>query len=138
MLVNIVLDSFSFFNIILGFLKFEKSLTNVTRNAGDSVKLRCELSGDPPPDKIRWFKNEAPVRAEKGRVIIKRYRSGLHYGSRLRINEADTHDTGYYRCEASNGKHRVESTAIVLIKMVSWGRYPCRRQLSITMIISHY
>ncbi|GAB6022302.1 hypothetical protein CHUAL_006423 [Chamberlinius hualienensis] len=105
-----------------GTLKLVRVLTNVTKESGDSVKLRCEATGEPPPDKFRWFKNEAPVREEKGRVIIRRYRSGSHHGSRLKINDVDTHDTGYYRCEVSNGQQNLETTGILIVKMGRWGR----------------
>ena len=95
-----------------------KALSNTTRETGESVKLRCEVSGDPPPTRFRWYKNEAPVLEEKGRVVVKKYRSGSSVqGSRLRISDVDVHDTGYYKCEASNGVDRVESTGIVIVRM---------------------
>ncbi|PSN51826.1 hypothetical protein C0J52_17686 [Blattella germanica] len=43
-------------------------------------------------------------------------------GSRLRIAQLDTHDTGYYKCEASNGVHKIESTGILMVKMNRWGK----------------
>lgn len=95
-----------------------KALSNTTRESGESVKLRCEVSGDPPPNRFRWYKNEAPVLEEKGRVVVRKYRTGSSiHGSRLRISDVDTHDTGYYKCEASNGVDRVESTGIVIVRM---------------------
>ncbi|XP_046446105.1 inactive tyrosine-protein kinase transmembrane receptor ROR1-like isoform X5 [Daphnia pulex] len=101
-----------------GTLRMLKSLSNTTRESGESVKLRCEVSGDPPPNRFRWYKNEAPVLEEKGRVVVRKYRTGSSiHGSRLRISDVDTHDTGYYKCEASNGKERVESTGIVIVRM---------------------
>ena len=95
-----------------------KALSNITRETGDSVKLRCEVSGVPAPNRFRWYKNEAPVQEEKGRVIIRKYRTGSSvHGSRLRISDVDTHDTGYYKCEVSNGIDRIESTGIVIVRM---------------------
>lgn len=95
-----------------------KALSNTTRESGESVKLRCEVSGDPPPNRFRWYKNEAPVIEEKGRVVVKKYRTGSSvHGSRLRISDVDTHDTGYYKCEASNGVDKVDSTGIVIVRM---------------------
>ena len=80
--------------------------------------MRCEVSGDPPPNRFKWYKNEAPVLEEKGRVVIRKYRTGsTAHGSRLRISDVDTHDTGYYKCEASNGIDRIESTGIVIVRM---------------------
>ena len=64
------------------------------------------------------YKNEAPVLEEKGRVVIRKYRTGTQtHGSRLRISDVDTHDTGYYKCEASNGVDRIESQGIVIVRM---------------------
>lgn len=101
-----------------GTLRMLKALSNTTRESGESVKLRCEVSGDPPPNRFRWYKNEAPVLEEKGRVVVRKYRTGSSiHGSRLRISDVDTHDTGYYKCEASNGVDRVESTGIVIVRM---------------------
>ena len=95
-----------------------KALGNITREMGDSIKLRCEVSGDPAPNRFRWYKNEAPVLEEKGRVVVRKYRTGSSiHGTRLRIADVDTHDTGYYKCEVSNGVDRVESTGIVIVRM---------------------
>lgn len=58
---------------IIGSLRFVKLFGNFTKEAGESVKLKCEATGDPLPTKIRWFKNEAPVIEEKGRLFIRRY-----------------------------------------------------------------
>ncbi|XP_011495008.1 PREDICTED: tyrosine-protein kinase transmembrane receptor ROR2-like, partial [Ceratosolen solmsi marchali] len=55
-----------------GTLKFIRALTNLTKEAGSVVHMRCEIVGDPPPTKIRWFKNEAPVNEEPDRIIIKK------------------------------------------------------------------
>jgi hypothetical protein len=61
-----------------GSLRFLKLLGNITKEAGESVKLKCEVTGDPPPTKIRWFKNEAPVIEEKGRLVARRYNPQVH------------------------------------------------------------
>nr|CAD7457492.1 unnamed protein product [Timema tahoe] len=118
-------------------LRWLKSLQNVTKEAGESVKLRCEVTGDPAPTKLRWFKNEAPVDQEPGRLSVRRYTPQVDktsvldrsqegqegvLGSRLRINFLDTHDTGFYKCEASNGAHKTDSTAVLMVKMSRWGR----------------
>jgi hypothetical protein len=58
---------------IIGSLRFIKLFGNITKEAGESVKLKCEVTGDPPPTKIRWFKNEAPIIEEKGRLFTRRY-----------------------------------------------------------------
>lgn len=107
-----------FFVASLGTLRMLKALSNITREMGDSIKLRCEASGDTPPNRFRWYKNEAPLLEEKGRVVVRKYRTGSSiHGTRLRISDVDTHDTGYYKCEASNGVDKVESTGIVIVRM---------------------
>lgn len=110
-------------------LRLERSLVNITRESGESVKLRCDVLGQGPVY-FKWYKNEAPVEEEKGRVEIKKYNPGPgRIGSRLRISNLDIHDTGYYKCEALSGdkeaqndggepQHlpRVESTGILIVK----------------------
>ena len=48
-----------------------KPLRNTTRDAGGSLKLRCEAEGDPSVVDFTWYKHGAPVIPEKGRVRIK-------------------------------------------------------------------
>ncbi|GFR06621.1 ig-like domain-containing protein [Trichonephila clavata] len=111
-------------------LRLERSLVNLTRESGESVKMRCDVRGQGPVH-FRWYKNEAPVEEEKGRVDIKKYNPGPgRVGSRLRISNLDIHDTGYYKCEAHSGgqdsladdsgspRHlpRVESTGILIVR----------------------
>ncbi|CAG0921869.1 unnamed protein product [Notodromas monacha] len=55
------------------FIKFSKELANMTRDAGDSVKLKCEVYGIPAPKKIRWYRNEVPIEEERGRIAIRSY-----------------------------------------------------------------
>ena len=49
-------------------LLMTRGLRKTTRDAGGSLKLRCEVEGAPPATEFRWFKNEAPVLIERGRV----------------------------------------------------------------------
>ena len=49
-------------------LLMTRGLRKTTRDAGGSLKLRCEVEGSPPATEFRWFKNEAPVLIERGRV----------------------------------------------------------------------
>ncbi|GBM25228.1 hypothetical protein AVEN_153411-1 [Araneus ventricosus] len=78
--------------------------------------MKCEVKGRPIP-KIRWYKNEAPLEEERGKVDVRKLSSGYgKIGSRLRIMHVDIHDTGYYKCEATNDKHTVETTGILMVK----------------------
>lgn len=49
-------------------LRVTRRLINITKDSGETVKLKCEFIGDPPPSRFKWYKNEAPVIQEKGRV----------------------------------------------------------------------
>ena len=49
-------------------LVMTRGLRKTTRDAGGSLKLRSEVEGAPPATEFRWFKNEAPVLIERGRV----------------------------------------------------------------------
>ncbi|GAU93809.1 hypothetical protein RvY_05691-2 [Ramazzottius varieornatus] len=96
------------------FLHIVEPLPNITVNSGKEVRLKCHVKGHPKP-KVRWFKNEAPLEAERrGRVTIRKE----HDGSKIRIRNLDVPDTGYYRCEASNGFDKVETTGILKVLMV--------------------
>lgn len=61
---------------------------------------------------FRWFKDEAPLRKEKGRIVVK----NKDYDSRLRINSLRVLDAGYYRCEASNKGGKVNTTAVIKVR----------------------
>ncbi|XP_043201664.1 tyrosine-protein kinase transmembrane receptor ROR2-like isoform X2 [Amphibalanus amphitrite] len=108
-------------------IRLLKPLQNLTLTAGDTLKLRCEFTGDPPPNKFTWFRNEAPL--ERGEAQMRKaYKTRHGWRMRLRIGAVDTHDTGYYRCQASNGVHRAQSTAIVLVNRGEDGRQPSRHR----------
>lgn len=117
-------------------MHFVRQLNNVTRDSGKSVKLNCEVTGEPPPLRIQWYMNEVPVggaddgngngsggggaeKKSKPRLTVKRFQSrhknGL--GSRLRINKLEVHDTGFFTCEAVNGIEKIQSTAILVVKV---------------------
>lgn len=113
-------------------MRFVRQLNNVTRDSGKSVKLNCEVTGEPPPLRIQWYMNEAPVgggsvaadvagvgKKSKPRLTVKRFQSrhknGL--GSRLRINRLEVHDSGFFTCEATNGIEKIHSTAILMVKV---------------------
>uniref|UniRef100_A0A8C2JWW6 Ig-like domain-containing protein n=1 Tax=Cyprinus carpio TaxID=7962 RepID=A0A8C2JWW6_CYPCA len=76
-----------------------------------TAELHCHVSGNPPPT-VRWLKNDAPVVQEPRRVS---YRP-TPYGSRLRIRNLDTTDTGYFQCVAANTYGTVSTTGILFVK----------------------
>ncbi|KAG9343344.1 hypothetical protein JZ751_014325 [Albula glossodonta] len=93
------------------FLKLDAPMNNITTSLGQVAELHCRVSGNPTPT-VRWLKNDAPVVQEPRRVS---YRSTA-YGSRLRIRDLDTTDTGYFQCVATNGHSTVSTTGILFVK----------------------
>jgi hypothetical protein len=49
---------------------FTKELKNTTKEAGDLLRLRCEVAGSVPASSINWFKNDGPILEEQNRVRI--------------------------------------------------------------------
>ncbi|XP_062308196.1 inactive tyrosine-protein kinase transmembrane receptor ROR1 [Osmerus eperlanus] len=93
------------------FLRLDAPMNNITTSLGQTAELLCRVSGDPAPS-VRWLKNDAPVVQEPRRVS---YRP-TSYGSRLRIRNLDTTDTGYFQCVATNSYGSVSSTGVLYVK----------------------
>ncbi|XP_035268564.1 inactive tyrosine-protein kinase transmembrane receptor ROR1 isoform X1 [Anguilla anguilla] len=93
------------------YLRLDAPMNNITTSLGQTAELHCRVSGNPPPT-IRWLKNDAPVVQEPRRIS---YRPTA-YGSRLRIRNLDTTDTGYFQCVATNSFSTVSSTGVLFVK----------------------
>lgn len=104
------------------FLEFQEQLSNITHWQGQTATLHCRVTGNPRPT-IRWLKNDAPVVQEQGRVTIRRTEAG----SKLRIQDLDTTDTGYYQCVASNTLKVISATSVLYVKLGEPERYLFRR-----------
>ena len=100
-------------------LVFIRELRNYTKEQGEGVKVRCEVRGDPPANKFRWFFNEAPLLEEPGRVKVKNFLKSASQSSVLRFTELESLDKGYYRCEASNGQMTIKSTSVINVLLGS-------------------
>ena len=107
-------------------LTFVSPMKNYTKFSGENLKLRCEVTGHPPVAEFRWFKNEAPLVEEKGRVRIRsRVGSGDTQLSRVIFRTLETMDTGFYRCEASNGEAVANAESLVKVHRSGsggWGK----------------
>nr|XP_013808906.1 PREDICTED: tyrosine-protein kinase transmembrane receptor ROR2-like [Apteryx mantelli mantelli] len=90
------------------FLTFLEPVNNITVVQGQTAILHCKVAGNPLPN-VRWLKNDAPLVQEPRRIIIRK----TDYGSRLRIQDLDTTDTGYYQCVASNGMKTITATGVL-------------------------
>ena len=95
----------------LEYIQLEAPMNNITTSLGHTAELFCRVSGDPPPA-VRWLKNDAPVVQEPRRIS---YRPTT-YGSRLRIRNLDTTDTGYFQCVATNSQGSVSTTGVLFVK----------------------
>lgn len=93
------------------YLTLDEPMNNITTSLGQTAELHCKVSGNPPPT-IRWFKNDAPVVQEPRRISFR----ATNFGSRLRIRNLDTTDTGYFQCVATNGKKVVSTTGVLFVK----------------------
>uniref|UniRef100_A0A4W4GZT6 Receptor tyrosine kinase-like orphan receptor 2 n=1 Tax=Electrophorus electricus TaxID=8005 RepID=A0A4W4GZT6_ELEEL len=94
------------------FLEFVEMPSNMTIMQGQTATLHCKVSGHPRPS-IRWLKNDAPVVQEQGRISIRKTESG----SKLRIQDLDTTDTGYYQCVASNTLKVISATGVLYVRL---------------------
>ncbi|XP_051929318.1 inactive tyrosine-protein kinase transmembrane receptor ROR1 [Hippocampus zosterae] len=95
----------------LSFIRLETPMNNITTSLGQTAELFCRVSGNPPPT-VRWLKNDAPVVQEPRRVSFR----STPYGSRLRIRNLDTTDTGYFQCVATNTQGTVSTTGVLFVK----------------------
>lgn len=51
-------------------LAFVRELKNATKEDGDNLKLRCDVTGTIPATSILWYKNDAPIIEERNRVKV--------------------------------------------------------------------
>ncbi|VDK72312.1 unnamed protein product [Litomosoides sigmodontis] len=90
------------------YIRLISFLNNVTKNAGDEVRFKCEATGNPLPLQFSWLKNHAPM--EKNRKMKIKNRE---YWSRLIITDLEVLDSGYYQCVVSNSFATVNTTAVL-------------------------
>ncbi|KAI1280314.1 Tyrosine-protein kinase transmembrane receptor ROR2 [Halotydeus destructor] len=108
------------------FLAVVKNLNNLTRENGHDAVLKCEFRGHPRPT-IEWFKNEAPIELVKGKLEVRTQNSSRDKAvSRLKVLRLDTHDTGFYKCEANSGLLTMETIGIL---RVEGGQYMSSKSL---------
>ncbi|CAG9531916.1 unnamed protein product [Cercopithifilaria johnstoni] len=92
------------------YIRLISLLNNVTKNAGDEVRFKCEAAGNPLPLQFSWLKNHAPVEKNRKTKIKNR-----EYWSRLVITELDVLDSGYFQCVVSNSFSSVNTTAVLRV-----------------------
>ncbi|VDO06894.1 unnamed protein product [Brugia timori] len=107
------------------YIRLTSFLNNVTKNAGDEVRFKCEAAGSPLPLQFSWLKNHAPV--EKNRKLKIKNRE---YWSRLVITDLEVLDSGYYQCVVSNSLASVNTTAVLRSKPLVQFPYKRNKKLN--------
>lgn len=98
------------------YLQLVTVMNNITTSLGQTADLHCHVLGKPKPT-FQWLKNDAPVVPEPRRISFKTN----DFGSRLRIRNLDTTDTGYFQCVAKNIAGTVSTTGILYVKFGECG-----------------
>ncbi|XP_078319396.1 inactive tyrosine-protein kinase transmembrane receptor ROR1-like isoform X4 [Crassostrea virginica] len=92
-------------------LNLDFAMKNLTKYKGENIRIRCEISGNPLP-RYKWFKDDVPIRENEDRINSKL----TPWGARLKIENADVFDSGWYMCKASNNAGEVNTTGYLQIK----------------------
>ena len=50
--------------IFAGYVNVDHEMKNVTRYSGETVRLKCEITGDPIP-RYRWYKNDVLIQDDE-------------------------------------------------------------------------
>ncbi|XP_078252911.1 uncharacterized protein LOC144592253 [Rhinoraja longicauda] len=99
-------------NVTLGhFLNFLSPVNNISTVEGQTANLHCRVSGYPVPS-TKWLKNDSLVRQEGRRITIRK----TEYGSRLRIQDLNRADTGFYQCVAFNSNNTLSATGVIYVR----------------------
>ena len=99
-------------------LVFVEPMKNYTKLAGESLKIKCVVRGQPVVSVIKWYKNEAPLMEERGRIRIRsKTGSGDVQYSRVRFSDLEPMDTGYYKCEANNGLDTIQAETVIKVHL---------------------
>ena len=101
-------------------LAFVEPMKNYSKTVGESLKIRCVVRGNPPVVRFKWYKNEAPLHEERGRIRIREKTGGYAdqagtQWSQIRFKDLETMDMGFYRCEANNGIDTIRSEMVIKI-----------------------
>lgn len=92
-------------------LNLDFAMKNITKYKSENIRIRCEISGNPLP-RYKWYKDDVLIRENEDRINSKL----TPWGARLKIENADVFDSGWYMCKASNNAGEVNTTGYLLIK----------------------
>lgn len=105
-----------------GTLKFVRTLTNISKDAGGIAHMRCEVVGDPPPTKIRWFKNEAPLEEDRPKITIRKIHAQVRGPSAIA-----SHSRRFYKV-FTNARERIFLSRIESNRIEHGQRRICRNE----------
>jgi hypothetical protein len=94
---------------------------------GDSIILECLISGEPQPV-VTWFQN--------GVLLKQSHRfqyEEVNCSHRLYISDANSEDSGIYKCVAENSSGTVESVLDLTIEPVTYREYSQFENIGVTM-----
>ncbi|ESO86644.1 hypothetical protein LOTGIDRAFT_51609, partial [Lottia gigantea] len=95
-----------------GHIQVDVPLSNYTKYLGQTIRLNCEITGDPTPQYI-WYKNTLEIDEN----VDTRYSvKPTDWGSRLRIVNLAADDAGLYSCKAINRFGSKETSGQLVIK----------------------
>ncbi|XP_021379777.1 inactive tyrosine-protein kinase transmembrane receptor ROR1-like isoform X2 [Mizuhopecten yessoensis] len=92
-------------------LDLDYAMKNISKFKTDSVRIRCEISGNPLP-RYKWFKDTVPIGENERRITIRL----TPWGSRLKIESLEPYDSGWYTCKAVNKAGQVNTTGFLEVK----------------------
>ena len=95
--------------------------------AGEDITLSCDPPRGEPSPRVRWSKNNNPLKPDGDRVSV------LQSGS-LRVRDVNGHDAGNYVCIAFNiGGERHSNVARVVVRGLCT---PCFRKKHPLMLLA--
>lgn len=99
------------------YLRLLEPLTNYTKSIGSTLLLKCTFESNPGKVEVTWYKNEAQLDNDDNRIEMKQKRQHktMKTVARLKIRSIMFTDSGFYKCEGTNGIDMVESLSVVKV-----------------------
>jgi len=87
-----------------GHIQLDFEMKNVTKYLGETIRLKCEISGNPIPH-YTWYQENRQVTERDKRFQVR----PTEWGSKMRISNLVPSDSGFYTCRGQN-HYGTEST----------------------------
>ncbi|XP_059167890.1 inactive tyrosine-protein kinase transmembrane receptor ROR1-like, partial [Physella acuta] len=96
-------------------LKVDFPMKNLTKYRTQTVRLRCEITGNPFPS-YAWFKNNITISDSDKKDNSRVNARTTIWGSRLKISNAVPSDSATYTCKATNAKGEESTSGILIVR----------------------